>query len=216
MKINACFFALASAGKGSKSRTVNEINGEACFFDEIDGVTTATTEEGLAVETKCYKRFTCPGAQVQVKINALTLGSHGVGDQFCSENFIKIEYRVEREDFQDFYNVEEKLCQESATHIDEWHTMAETVWFSFEYTEWDYYDWKYNYYAGADIASKYEVQFRCTEPVTPEPTTAAPTTPAPTTEAATTEPTTMEPTINPDYNDLESYHGNWDETIDAS
>ena len=215
MKItSACLVALASAKK-PRSWGDDE-NADRCIYDEVDGVTTITTVERLAVKTKCYKKFSCDaGRNVMRKVNKMGLGSSGAGDQFCGENFIKFEYRVPREDFQDEYSIEDKYCdtQSSNLELDEWKTMDDDVWFSFEFSEWDYYDWFYGYadYEGIDVDSnvKFEIEIKCSEPVEPEPET----TTEPLTTSATTTPV---PSGDSAYTRLEGARNSWEEMITRS
>ena len=219
MKItSACLVALASAKKPRSWG--DEENADRCIYDEVDGVTTITTVEqlGLAKKsgiTKCYKKFSCDGDRnVMRKVNKMGLGSFGVGDQFCAENFIKFEYRVPREDNLDLA-IEDKYCdtQSSNLELGEWKTMDDDVWFSFEFTEWDYYDWFYGYqdYQGVDVDPnvKFEIEIKCSEPVEPEPET----TTEPLTTSATTTPV---PSGNSAYTRLEGARNSWQEMITRS
>ena len=225
MKItSACLVALASAKEPSSWG--EEENANACIYDEVDGVTTVTTVEQLGARTKCYKKFSCDGGRnVMRKVNKMGLGSFGVGDQFCASNFIKFEYRVPREDFQDELAIEDKYCHTKFSNLElgEWKTMDDDVWFSFEFSEWDYYDWFYGYndYMGNDVASnaKFEIEIKCSEPVEPEPET---TTPGATTQATTTTPgattqaATTTPSDNSAYTRLEGARNSWEEMITRS
>ena len=221
MKItSACLVALASAKKPRSWG--EEENADACLYDEVDGVTTVTTIEQLGARTKCYKKFSCDGGgNVMRKVNKMGLGSFGVGDQFCAENFIKFEYRVPREDFQDYLEIEDKYCdtRSSNLELDEWKTMDDDVWFSFEFTEWDYYDWFYGYndYMGVDVGSnaKFEIEIKCSEPVEPEPVTT--TAPPPIETLPTTVPiTTTAPLGNQADFRLEAARNSWEEMISKS
>ena len=214
MKItSACLVALASAKKPRSWG--EEENADACMYNEIDGVTTVTTVEQLGAITKCYKKFSCDdGRNVMRKVNKMGLGSFGVGDQFCAENFIKFEYRVPREDFQDELAIEDKYCdtRSSNLELDEWKTMDDDVWFSFEFTEWDYYDWFYlyaNYEGTVDPNVKFEIEIKCSEPVEPEPET----TTEPLTTSATTTPV---PSGDSAYTRLEGARNSWEEMITRS
>lgn len=214
MKITStCLVALAGAKKPRSWG--EEENADACIFDKVDGVTTVTTVEGLGATTKCYKKFSCDdGRNVMRKVNKMGLGSFGVGDQFCGSNFIKFEYRVPREDNLDLA-IEDEYCggPNEALELGEWTTMDNDVWFSFEFTEWDYYDWFYGYqdYMGVDVDtdSKFEIEFKCSEPVEPEPET----TTEPLTTSATTTPV---PSDNSAYTRLESARNSWEEMITRS
>jgi len=154
------------------------------------------------------------------KVNKMGLGSFGVGDQFCAENFIKFEYRVPREDNLDLA-IEDKYCdtQSSNLELGEWKTMDDDVWFSFEFTEWDYYDWFYGYqeYEGIDVDSnvKFEIEIKCSEPVEPEPVTT--TAPPPIETLPTTVPiTTTAPFGNQADFRLEGARNSWEEMISKS
>ena len=225
MKItSACLVALASAKEPSSWG--EEENADACIYDEVDGVTTVTTVEQLGARTKCYKKFSCDGGRnVMRKVNKMGLGSFGVKNQFCDTNFIKFEYRVPREDFQDNLAIEDKYCDTRSSNLElgEWKTMDDDVWFSFEFSEWDYYDWFYGYndYMGVDVGSnaKFEIEIKCSEPVEPEPET---TTPGATTQATTTTPgattqaATTTPSDNSAYTRLEGARNSWEEMITRS
>ena len=220
MKItSACLVALASAKKPRSWG--DEENADACIYDEVDGVTTVTTVEELGAITKCYKKFSCDGGRnVMRKVNKMGLGSFQVGDQFCADNFIKFEYRVPREDNLDLA-IEDKYCntQSSNLELGEWKTMDDDVWFSFEFTEWDYYDWFYGYqdYQGVDVDSnvKFEIEIKCSEPVEPEPVTT--TAPPPIETLPTTVPiTTTAPFGNQADFRLEGARNSWEEMISKS
>ena len=168
--------SLALASGESTNEWGDDVNAEACIYNEVDGVTTITTVEELTAATKCYKKFSCDdGRNVMAKVNEMYLGSFGVGDQMCNENFVKFEYRVPREGDTD-YPIEDKFCDKShPLELGEWRTMDDHVWFSFEFTDWDYYDWFYGYndYLGNEVERnpKFEIEFKCSEPVEPEPST---------------------------------------------
>ena len=214
MKItSACLVALASAKKPRSWG--DEENADACIYDEVDGVTTVTTVEELGAITKCYKKFSCDGGRnVMRKVNKMGLGSFQVGDQFCAENFIKFEYRVPREDNLDLA-IEDKYCdtQSSNLELGEWKTMDDDVWFSFEFTQSDYYDWFYGYqdYQGHEVDTnvKFEIEIKCSEPVEPEPET----TTEPLTTSATTTPV---PSGNSAHTRLEGARNSWQEMITRS
>ena len=221
MKITStCLVALASA---KKPRSWGEdVNADACIYDTVDGVTTVTTVEQLGAITKCYKKFSCDGGRnVMRKVNKMGLGSFGVGDQFCADNFIKFEYRVPREDFQDYFEIEDKYCdtQSSNLELDEWKSMDDDVWFSFEFSEWGYYDWFYGYadYEGIDVDTnaKFEIEIKCSEPVEPEPVTT--TAPPPIETLPETEPITTTATSgNQAEFRLEGARNSWEEMISKS
>ena len=180
MKFTSAFLVALASAKKPRSWG-DDVNAEACIYDEVDGVTTVTTVEQLIAKTKCYKKFSCDdGRNVMAKVNEMYLGSFAVGDQHCNANFVKFEYRVPREGDTD-YPIEDKFCDKShPLELGEWRTMDDHVWFSFEFTDSDYYDWFYDYndYYGNIVERnpKFEIEFKCSEPVEPEPTTAAPTT----------------------------------------
>lgn len=210
MKIaSTCLVALASAKKPRSWG--DEVNGDACMYEEVDGVTTVTTVEQLMKETKCYKKFSCDdGRNVMRKVNQIGLGSFAVGDQHCGINFIKFEYRVPREDHLDYYEIEEEYCgaQDSGLDLGQWKTMDDDVWFSFEFPDVEYYDWFYGYaeYMGneVDTDSKFEIEFKCSDPVETEPVT------------TTAPPTTTAPFGNQAEFRLEGVRNSWEEMISKS
>ena len=219
MKItSACLVALASAKEPTSWG--EEENADGCIYDEVDGVTTVTTVEQLGARTKCYKKFSCDGGgNVMRKVNKMGLGSFGVGDEFCADNFIKFEYRVPREDNLDLA-MEDKYCDTKSSNLElgEWKTMDDDVWFSFEFTESDYYDWFYGYhdYQGNDVGSnsKFEIEIKCSEPgvlqpVEPEPET----TTEPLTASAATTPA---PSGSSAYTGLEGARNSWEKMITRS
>ena len=223
MKITAtCIVALTSASTPQFWRD-DELNADACIYEEVDGITTVTTIERLMMGTKCYKKFSCDGGRnVMAKVNQMGLGSHGIGDQNCNANFIKFEYTVPREGDTD-YAIEDQFCdaQFSSLELGEWRTMDDHVWFSFEFTDPEYYDWFYGYsdYMGWEVEtkSKFEIEFKCSEPVettTEFATTEFATTDPPTTPIIDTIPT--EPAGNQAYNRLEYARNNWNEMISRS
>ena len=129
MKLQACLLGIAAAKKRS-----TEKNPENCIWKEHDGLISVTTVEGLDKHTKCFKKIDCPGAQVQAKIDYINLS------KMCDEgNFVKFEYRVEREDFEDFHTVEESFCgpDDQGINLGQWKTMSETVFWSFEFPSFD-------------------------------------------------------------------------------
>ena len=222
MKFTSAFLVALASAKKPRSWGDDE-NAEACIYDEVDGVTTITTVEQLIEKTKCYKKFSCDGGRnVMAKVNEMYLGSFGVSDQFCNENFVKFEYRVPREGDTD-YPIEDKFCDKShPLELGEWRTMDDHVWFSFEFTNWDYYDWFYGYndYMGNEVGSnpKFEIEFKCSEPVEPEPTTTAPETADATTNAATTLDATTNAPTPPNYAQgrIDDARNSWEEMISRS
>ena len=114
MKLSVYIFAAVAAGKGeipeAKASGDDEVNADACIYSEQNGITRVTTEPGITKLTKCYKRFQCNnGAKVQAKVNQMGLGTRQTE---CMKNFVKLEYSIPRDDFQDFYHWTDHFCDE--------------------------------------------------------------------------------------------------------
>lgn len=201
---------LASAGrkkpKGNRSWGESE-NAQNCLISDPsdDGVTTISTVEGDElslgeIATKCYHEFNCDNANVMVKFNAWNFKL----DQFCQGNHVKLEYRVYRDDFQDYHNVQDQYdgCGEPTLGV--WTELSDQVFWSFVHTDVEYYDWFYGYTDYGlvpETASKFEIEFKCGEENEP-----------------TVEPTTTEPptTINPEFDSHDQKAEDWDEMLEHS
>ena len=220
MKLSVYIFAAVAAGKGeipeAKASGDDEVNADACIYSEQNGITRVTTEPGITKLTKCYKRFQCNnGAKVQAKVNQMGLGTRQTE---CMKNFVKLEYSIPRDDFQDFYHWTDHFCDEDLERgweLGKWMNMEDDVLFSFEFNEPEYYEWfysysqyMYDYYAGqdphpyphypAEEIAKFEIQFKCSnipdDSDEPDTTTLIPPTNPP-------GPTTT--TINQNYNTID-------------
>ena len=131
-------------------------------------------------------------------------------------NFVKLEYSIPRDDFMDFYHWTDHLCDEDLERgweFGKWQNLEDSVLFSFELNDHEFYEWfysynewQYEYYADEDPhpyplvekIPKFDIQFKCSNIPDPddEPDT---TTPVPPTDPP--GPTTT--TINPNYNKID-------------
>ena len=227
MKLTVCLLAAVVAAKGKKPvKPVkpsakgkqpavkawgdDPVNTDACIYTETDGITRVTTEPGLQKLTKCYKHFRCTGGtKVQAKINQMGMGVRQSGT--CMTNFVKLQYSIPRDDFMDFYHWTDHLCDEDLERgweFGKWQNLEDSVLFSFELNDHDYYqwfydynEWQYEYYGSPPLVEKiprFDIQFKCSNIPDPddEPDT---TTPVPPTDPP--GPTTT--TINPNYNTID-------------
>ena len=229
MKITTtCLVALAIAQKPRSWG--EEVNGDACMYYEVDGVTTVTTVEKLMVTTKCFKKFSCDGGRnVMARVNKMALGTTSVGPEYCENNFVKFEYHVAREGDTD-YQIEDTYCYawQSDLELGKWMTMNDHVWFSFVFEKFEFYEWAYSHYDNYDIPyhwsdskPKFEIEFKCWEPVETEPVTKLPTSTAhttttkttTTTSTTTTTKTESKPTGNQAFERLDMARSSWEEMI---
>ena len=226
-----CLIALAIAQKPRSWG--EEVNGDACMYYEVDGVTTVTTVEKLMITTKCFKKFSCDdGRNVMARVNKMALGTYNIGPEYCQNNFVKFEYHVPREGNTD-YQIEDTYCYawQPDLELGKWMTLDDHVWFSFVFEKVAFYEFFYgnidDYDLPYDLKPKFEIEFKCWEPVETEPattpsyfttsahtnTTITTTTTSTTTTTTTTEP---KPIGNQAYERLDTARNSWEEMITKS